>query len=139
VTAFRAEKPSSQFETLLIEIQLVKELWNETLQKLGERMARQEGQKPADIFDVPNEIRKTIDRVVSESPTAAEITALMRKLGVSAKFIGMAEHTLFRDSLTGQSWSEIARLPGVGILSPGTIEIELKAPKPSPAEVPKAK
>ena len=122
LTAFHAEKPSAKLESIDVEMDIVRDLWISLMNDLGKRLSILPGEKGAGRFDVPDEIEDTIQQTVENSSTSEAIKQLARKHGMNVKSIAEAEHIMFRDSLTGRKWSDIARLPGIGILAPGTVE-----------------
>ena len=75
--------------------------------------------------DVPPEVEQTLQTVVEKSPTSAAMRSLVRKYGMEMGVIAFSEHVMFRDSLTGRKWADIATLAGIGILAPGTTEFGL--------------
>jgi hypothetical protein len=101
---------------------LVRDVWTGVLEGLRQRLATLEGEKRPGKFDVPIEINKAVQAVIDRSSLTDEMGNLLRKHGMSMGIIAMSEHVMFKDSLTGRHWSDIAKKPGLGILSPGSIE-----------------
>jgi hypothetical protein len=119
---FHAERPSAKLESVDVEMQIIKDLWAEISGGLHKRLLTLSGDKSPGRFDVPHEIEATVQEVVVKSPTTAAIRTLLQKYGMDMGVIAMSEHVMFKDSLTGRKWSDIANEAGIGILAPGTIE-----------------
>jgi hypothetical protein len=119
---FLTKKPSAKLESVEIEMHLVRDVWTGVLEGLRQRLATLEGEKRPGKFDVPIEINKAVQAVIDRSSLTDEMGNLLRKHGMSMGIIAMSEHVMFKDSLTGRHWSDIAKKPGLGILSPGSIE-----------------
>jgi len=122
---FHSEKPQARLESLQIEMHIINDLWNEVLVGVRERLLTLPGEKIGDAFEVPTEIGDAVVTVVRESTTATAIKRLMREHGLNLGVIGTSWYIFFKDSLSGRKWSDIATLPGLGILAPGTIEFNL--------------
>lgn len=123
---FLAEEPDARLDSFEIENHLIKELWGEILSGLHQRLLTLDGRKSGELLDVPTEIGTSVESVVRNSATAEGITTLMRKHKMRVDLIDVAEFTLFKDSDSGRNWSEIGASPGMGILSPGTMEFTLR-------------
>lgn len=119
---FNAEKPNARLESVDIEMHIIKDLWGEILVGLRQRMASLGGEKSQDLFDIPSVVGVEVDNVVNESATTVAIKSLLREHRMKVGAIGISEYLLFKDALSGRKWSEIATLPGIGIMAPGTIE-----------------
>ena len=121
---FSAERPGAKVEFLAMEMQVSRELWGAMLVGLSRTLATLPGEKASNRIDVPDEIDGETARVLDSSPAIAAIKALLKKRGMAVQSVGIAEHILFRDSLAGRRWSDIAALPDVGVLVPGTVEFD---------------
>ena len=119
---FHAEKPNARLESVDIEMHIIKDLWGEILVGLHQGMASLGGEKSQDLFDIPPAVGIEVENVVNASATTVAIKRLLREHGINVGAIGISEYLLFKDSLSGRKWSDIATLPGIGIMAPGTIE-----------------
>lgn len=123
---FRREKPRAKLDSVDIEIQLIKPLWSDVLERLHQRLLAESGEKAPGRFEIPKPIEECVQDAVDESPATASIKTLLKKLGYDVRLVAMAEHIMFKDSLTGQKWTDIAKEPAVGILSPGMMELNIE-------------
>ncbi len=125
LSQFHTEKPEARLESVAIEMQVIRDLWGEILAGSSRRLSTLEGKKIQERSDVPSEIDDEIRQVLSKSPTTAAIKTLLREHGVKVRAVEIADQLLFKDSLAGQKWSDIANLPAAGVLMPGVIEFDL--------------
>lgn len=125
LTDFHKEKPEARLESVNIEMQLIRDLWGEILAGLNRRLSSLDGTKDMGLFDVPPEIEDEVRQVLNKSHTVATIRDLLQKNGMNVRGIYLGEQVMFKDTLSGQKWSEIANLPGIGVLDPGVVEFNL--------------
>ena len=134
LTKFHTENPNVRLKMVLIESHIVRELWAEILTGLSQRLATLPGTTGKTFRDPvrgdsradnPPEIGDEVERVLDQSTTIAAIKAVLRKHGMNMQMVGLARPFLFNDSNGGEQWSDIAKLPGVGIELPGVIEFDL--------------
>jgi hypothetical protein len=123
---FGAEKPDAKLETLTLEMHVSKELWAEILAGVGGRLSTLEGGKASSLLDVPDEVEEETKAVLDRSATVWALKAILTEHGMSVEDVLIGEHLLFKDSLSGKKWSDIASLPGLGILVPGTVEFYIE-------------
>jgi hypothetical protein len=119
---FHSEKPGSQFKYVAIEMQLIRELWSEIQTGLGQKMLTMVESKSSDSANVPSEIEDELRHLLDDSTTVDQIKTLLQKHGMDAHEVSVSDDLLFKTSLNGQKWSEIAALPGLGIDTPGVFE-----------------
>jgi hypothetical protein len=119
---FKGEKPDAKLDSLALEMQISKDLWTEMLDGLGRRLSKLDGKMGVGRIDLPDEVDEEIRCIVDKSPTTAAIKTILGKHGIRAEGIGITGPILFKDSLSGHKWSDIATLPGLGILVPGMVE-----------------
>lgn len=123
---FHAEKPDAKLETLALEMQVVRELWAETLAGLNRALSTVNTAKARSGADIPDEVGEELRRMASTSAPIEKIKALLARRGMSPR--GPYPSTLtFKDSLTGHKWSDIGKLPDAGVLLPGIFEFDLGA------------
>lgn len=125
LSEFHTEKPDARLESVAVEMHVIRDLWREILAGASRRLSTLGGKKRQARSDVPSEIDDEIRQVFSKSPTTAAIKTLLRKHGIGVRGVDIAVQLLFKDSLAGRKWSEIANLPGVGVLVPGVVEFDL--------------
>lgn len=124
LTDFHREKPTAKVESADLEMQVITNLWGEVLAGLRQRLATLDSAKPSGIFEVPLEADDEVQRVLDKSPTIVAVKALLRKHGISVQSVQASQPVMFKEALTGQKWSAIATLPGVGVLAPGRVEFD---------------
>ena len=124
LSLFHAEKPNVKLETLDLEIQVVRDLWAEILIGLNRRLSVLETEKGVSRADVPDEVDDELRRIANTTATSERIKTLLGRHGISVRGIYPSTVT-FKDSLSGRKWSDIGKLPDVGILVPGTFEFDL--------------
>lgn len=125
LTRFQAEKPNARFEYVALEMQVVRELWSEILVGLSQKLSTMDAKKSDEPGDIPPEIYNEVKTVLNKSTTVAQIKLLLKKHGVDAHDVNIADQVLFKTSLNGQKWSAIAASPGLGIEVPGVVEFDL--------------
>jgi len=123
---FHAEKPDAKLETLDLEMQVVRELWAETLAGLNRTLSAVGVKKGASRADIPDEVDEELQHVASTSLVIGKIKALLGRHGMHVRGVYRSMLT-FKDSLTGHKWSDIGKLPDAGVLVPGTFEFDLGA------------
>ncbi len=114
LTRFQAAKPGNKINEFVMDAQLDSELWSEMLAGMRKSLSGLKGLNPGGSF-FPD---STIDKVLEQervSKTIKDVTSLLAKHGLIARDFGFATPPSFRPSLAGKTWSEIARLPDVGI------------------------
>ena len=121
---FHAEKPDAKLETLDLEMQVVRELWAEILAGLNRTLSTVHTKKPVSGADMPDEVGEELRRVASTSATIGKIKALLAQHGMSPRGPYPSMMT-FKDSLTGDKWSDIGKLPDAGVLLPGIFAFDL--------------
>ena len=62
------------------------------------------------------------NRVLQKSETIEATRRIFRKHGFRVADVNLGSEFWFKESLNGQAWSEISKLPDVGIATPRTIE-----------------
>ena len=123
---FRADKPDAKLIELHVEMQLVRELWSETLAELRRTLSTLEGKAAGDGTEVPEKIADALGRVLDQSTTVADIKTLLRQKGEKTQFVFYSWGISFKPSVVGKRWSEIAELPDVGICIPTMVAFDLK-------------
>ncbi len=122
---FEAERPGARLDALAMEMHLSRDLWAEILARVGARLSRVEGRKDASRIEVPIEVDEELRAVIDNSPSAAAIKEVLKKHGMSVKDVCIDGTLLFKDTLAGKEWSEIAHLPDAGVLAPGVVRFWL--------------
>ncbi len=122
LTDFHNERPSAKLGSIDIEMEIVKDSWVSIMDGLRKRLSELPGEKTKGRFEVPTEIEDTIQRTLEESSVTEATKKLLKRHGMDVQLVDQSEHIIFQDSLTGRKWSDIARLAGIGIMAPGTIE-----------------
>jgi hypothetical protein len=133
---FHAEKPDARLESLNIEMQVSKELWGEILTGLSRRLSSLDGEKAPGRFDIPDEVGGEIRLVLEKSARTAAIKTLLRKHAIKVRGVHISQQVIFKDSLTGRKWADIAILPGVGVLGPGIVEFDLDSSRYPTGSIP---
>ncbi len=123
---FLDEHPGARLESLHIEMQVIRDLWEEIQAGVSHKVAALQGVKSHNLFDIPIEVSDEILGVLDKSPTIADLKSLMRKRSEKVGSITLSQQVMFKDSLSGRKWSYIATSPGIGILAPGIFEFDLR-------------
>jgi hypothetical protein len=116
---------------------VVRDLWGEILTGLSQKLSPLNGKMKSPVFDsikgreagrepldIPDEVTDEIGQVLNRSQTTAAIKTLLRKHGINVQSVNIGVPLVFKDSLAGRKWSDIATLPDVGVLVPGVIEFD---------------
>ena len=122
---FHSEKPGARFDYVAIEMQIIRELWSQILAGLGQRLQRMDGKVSSEPGDIPAEIHDEIRRVLDQSTTVSRTKAALNRRGLHPRAVGVASQLLFRSSVSGRKWTEIATAPGLGIEVPGVFEFDI--------------
>ena len=126
LTQFRAEKPKAKLDSLDIEMQVVQEIWGEVLDGLRPTLATIHEAKTANRADVPREVHDKILDVLNRSATVAATKNVLARHGIKVEDVHITGQIIFRDSVTGKEWSDIGKLPGLGILLPGMFDLAIR-------------
>jgi len=122
---FRAEKSLVRLESLDIDMHVVQDLWSEMLMGLRQTLSKMDGTLGESQLDVPDEIYNEIKSVLEKSPVVTAIKELLEKHGLSVRRVYISDKVLFDYSLAGHKWSEIATLPAIGVIMPGSFQFAL--------------
>lgn len=125
LATFHAERPDAKLESLHVEMQVIKNLWSEILASLNRRLSAVNGEKTSSRVDTPDDVSDEIRLLLERSPSITQIKTLLRNRGIHVPAVYISQEIMFKDSLAGRKWSDIATLPGVGILLPGVLEFDL--------------
>jgi len=130
LASFRSEKPEAEFESMVIEMHVIKELWRDVLAELRGTLLKLAGEKYLGRLDTSVDVDKAIDHMLQGSPAVAAVTSLLNNHRVRVYCVVPCNPIKYKDSLVGRDWSEIAALPGVGIMLPGAVEFSLNQSSP---------
>jgi hypothetical protein len=129
LTKFHAEKPHAHLTYVAVEMHVVSNLWSQILSGMSQKLSTMDGKMPSPIidsvkkerepFEMPYEITDEMQDTLNKSQTTATIKSHLEKYGIKVRAIEIADPLEFKDSLAGQKWSVIAKLPGVGVSVPG--------------------
>jgi hypothetical protein len=114
LTRFQAAKPGNKINEFVMDMQMDSELWSEVLAGMRKSLSGLKGLNPGGSFFPDSIIDKVLEQERS-SQTIKDVTSLLAKHGLIARDFGFAAPPSLRPSLAGKTWSEIARLPDVGI------------------------
>jgi len=124
--AFHFDRPEAKLLALDIEMQLIRPVWADILAALKRKLSTMEGLKAPGAFEVPVEIGEEIQHLLDSSPTTAVVTKSLEKHALRLKRLSWSQIVMFKSSVSGRKWSEIAGLQGLAIMSPGIIEWEFE-------------
>jgi hypothetical protein len=130
LSKFFSEKPDARIESMGLEMQLVRELWKEILTDVRATLSGLEGRKNVSRVDSPGEVGNAINAMLRKSPNIAPIKSLLSSHGAIADGVFQSTVIVFKDSLQGREWPDIAVLPGAGISFPGMIEFAFEKSNP---------
>jgi len=119
---FRTLKPEAKLESVHLEMQVMKELWNEILPQVKKVLADLDGYKQATRLDTPDEVNSAVRRIVATSTTAEAVRKFLNESGIAAGAASQCNEILFKDSVAGRQWRAISKMPGAGIMVPGAVE-----------------
>ncbi len=114
LTRFQSAKHENKINEFTMEMQVNTELWGEVLAVMRRTLSRLKGRNPGGSFFPDNVIGEVL-RQEQASQTIKDVTALLAKHGLIARDFGFAAPPSLRRSLAGETWSEIAKLPDVGV------------------------
>jgi hypothetical protein len=124
LTRFEADKPGSKVESLVMDMQIDRNLWAEILGIAKETLSGMGGRNPGGPF-FPDRVISSMLHTGEDSTTFAELKAVLAKHGLTARDFGFAEPPTLRKTLSGRSWREISRLPDEGIGVPPLMDVDL--------------
>lgn len=125
--AFHSDRPEAKLSSLDLEMQLIRPVWADILAALKRKLSTMESLKAPGAFEVPVEIGEEIQHLLDSSPTTAVITKSLEKHPLRLKRLSWSQIVMFKSSVSGRKWSEIAGLQGLAIMSPGIIEWEFES------------
>jgi hypothetical protein len=123
---FRRAKPNAQLESLHVEMQIITNLWCEILRASGAAMRKLEGRWQPTVREAPLELDQAVQSALQSSLAVSGVKKALQKHGLRTEYISTSEKLLFKDSVVGLDWNTISKLPGYGIMMPGTIEFGLE-------------
>lgn len=129
LTRFRYLQPNARLDDMVLGTYSVSELWKEMRVEMRAELSRVPGKKMTmhdpkndNLNEPPFAMWAAPNRVLQKSETVKATQRVFRNHGFEVADVNMASEFWFKESLNGRSWSEISRLPDVGISTPGTIE-----------------
>ena len=123
---FRAIRPNARLESVHVEMQVIDDLWHDVLAGLATTMVKIDGKNDNPCREGPPELDNGVRAVLNKSPTVIELKRILRKHGLRIEYVGTSGQILFKDSLDGLGWAEIASRPDLGISLPGIVEFGLE-------------
>lgn len=123
---FRERQPNARLESVNVEMQVISDLWRDVLTGVAATLVNVDGHKAAGFSEGPSELFEGVRGVLNESATITELKRILRKHGVQVEYVGTSGQILFKKSLDGLGWAEIASRPDHGISLPGVVEFALE-------------
>jgi len=121
---FHRERPGAKFSHFAVEMHVIAGIWSELLVGVKRRLATVEGTKTSSRADVPREVDDEIKRILASSLAVMKLESVLAGHGLKGSHCYVADELVFKDSLSGLRWAEIAKLPDLGVLAPGVLEFE---------------
>jgi len=118
---FRGINPNGHLESVSFQMHIIRDLWEELYPALVRGLSASR-ESMTNGVDIPDEVNHEVKQVLASS---ASIAALHKVLSKYEPSVGQAEicfQFVFKGSLMGRRWSEIATLLGAGLRYTGMFE-----------------
>ena len=129
LTQFQRFQPNARLDNMTLGAYTIEELWSEIRSEMRSKLSRAPGKKITmhdtkndNLNEPPDVAWIAPNRVLQKSETIEATSRIFSKHGFQVVDVNLGSEFWFRESLNGQAWSEISKLPDVGIATPGTIE-----------------
>jgi hypothetical protein len=133
LSRFREYKPGAHLETMFVRAHLGRELWRDIVAATGRGLLETGGVFDySDDLSPPDKVTDEVNAAVERSPAIAAINSVLTRHGVTPKSVKSeagTERLGLSSLLVGRRCSDIAAMPGAGIIRPPSIEFDLGGDK----------